>query len=118
VVHDAPVGLFGHPHVETAVTGFHVKDRNFPALGGDYRQAAVGIPQHQHGLGLHLGQHLVHPNDEIADGVRRAGGIGCTVEEVVGFAHPQVVKENLVQLVIVVLAGVHQHMLAMRIQLG
>ncbi|MNL15546.1 hypothetical protein D3C87_1365370 [compost metagenome] len=116
MVHDAAVGFFGHALIEATVARFHVKDRNLAALGRNHREAAVGVAQHQHGFGLHLAQHLVHRDDEVADGVRRAGGVGRAVQKVVGLAHAQVVEEDLVEFVVVVLAGMHEHVFAMLVQ--
>jgi hypothetical protein len=48
----------------------------------------------------------------------RHGGIvtGC-IEEVIGFFNPHLVEEHLVQLIVVVLPGMHQHMLGVFFQL-
>ena len=56
--------------------------RHLAALGGDHRQAAVGVAQHQHRVGLFLRQHRVDLQflgDGVGDGLRgvvdRDGGI-------------------------------------------
>ncbi|MCY1251739.1 hypothetical protein D9M72_655530 [compost metagenome] len=54
MVHDTTVGFFGYALVEAAVASLHMEDRNLAALGRNHREAAVGVAQHQHGLGLHL----------------------------------------------------------------
>ena len=118
VVHDATVRLFRHPLVKTAVARLHMKNRHLAPFGWNHRQTAVGVAEHQHGLGLHLRQHAVHSGDEIANGVGGAGAAFGAVQKIVWLAHTQVVKEHLVELVVVVLASVHQHMLAMLIQGG
>ena len=51
-VHNTAVGLLGQALVLAAVAGLHVKDGDVQALGPDDAQAAVGIAQHQHGIGL------------------------------------------------------------------
>ena len=118
VVEHLAVELLRHALVEAAVARFHVEDRNLAALGRDHRQAAVGVAQHQHGLGLHLGEYAVDCNDQVTDGVRRASAAFGAVQEVIRLAHTQVVEEDLIQLVVVVLAGVHQDMVAVFVERG
>ncbi|MCY1437591.1 hypothetical protein D9M71_537580 [compost metagenome] len=114
MVDNSPVDLFRHTHVKAAIARFHVESRNLAALGRNDGHAAVSVPQHQQCLGLDLSQHAIDGNDHIANGFR-AGGTSC-VEEVVGFANTQILEEDLIELIIVVLAGVHQHMLTMLVQ--
>jgi hypothetical protein len=83
--------------------------------------------------GMTLRQLLVSPSTSMASGCSRnstasilammvANGFAApvlptaAVQKMVGLAHAQVVKKNLVQLVVVVLAGVHQHVVAMLVQ--
>jgi len=114
VVNNLPVGLLRHPLIETAVTCFHVKDRNFATLGRDCRKAAVGIAENKQGLGFLLFQHLVNLDDQLPDGL---GGIHtCGIEEMIGPAHLQIVEEDLVQLIIIVLPRVDKNMIQMTIQ--
>ena len=51
VVDDPAVDLLGHALVEAAVAGLHVEDRDLAALGGDRREAAVGVAEDQQGVG-------------------------------------------------------------------
>ncbi len=53
-VHNTAVGLFGQALVLAAVACLHVKDGNVEALGTNDAEAAVGVTQHQHGVGLQL----------------------------------------------------------------
>ncbi|MNZ68548.1 hypothetical protein D3C78_868180 [compost metagenome] len=116
VINDTAVDLFRHAHVKAAVAGFHVEGWNLSALGRDHRHAAVGIAQHQQRFRLHLGQHAIHGNDHIADGFRTAGA--GSIEEMIRFADVQILEEDFIQLIIVVLPSMHQHMLAVLVQLG
>ena len=118
VVHDAPVRLFGHTLIKATVTGFHVEDRHLAALGGYHRQTAVGVAQHQHGFGFLFGQHTIHRGDQVADRVGRTGAAFGAVQKVVRLSNTQVVKEHLVEFVVVVLPSVDQDMVAMHIQGG
>ncbi|MNH43658.1 hypothetical protein D3C79_1056200 [compost metagenome] len=69
MVHDAAVDLFGYPHIEAAVPGFHMESRNLTTLGGDDSHAAIGVTEYQKGFWLDLGQHLVHRNNDVPDGL-------------------------------------------------
>jgi len=89
-----------------------VKDGHLAPFGRYDRQAAVGVAQYQHGLWLYLCQHAVYRSDEIANRVGGTGAALGTVQKIVWFAYAQVIEKNLVELVVVVLAGVHQNMFA------
>ncbi|MDT4866619.1 hypothetical protein FQZ97_1014820 [compost metagenome] len=43
MVDDAPIDLFWHAHVETAISGLHMESRNLAPLGRNHRHAAIGI---------------------------------------------------------------------------
>ena len=51
VVDEAPVGLLGHVLVEAAVAGLHVVDGDPHALRHDGGDAAVGVAEHEDGVG-------------------------------------------------------------------
>ena len=114
IVDDLAVGLLRHPFIEASIARLHVKDRDLSALGGDRRQAAVGIAEDQHRLRLHLRQHRVELDDGVAD---RLGGVGAGgVQEMVRLADLQVGEEDLVELVVVVLAGVYQDVIGVLVE--
>ncbi len=106
MVDDAAVHLLGDPLVEAAVPCLHVEDGDVAALGGDGGQAAVGIAEHQESVRFLLFQDRVDAGDDLTDGLR-GGGSGC-LEVIVRLPQLQVLEENLVQLVVEVLARVHQ----------
>ena len=114
VVNDSAVDFFGHPHVKTAVASLHVEYGYLAPLGRNNAQATVGVAQHQHGLRLLLQQHRVHFGNDVANGF--GGAAHGSVQKMVGLAQAQVVKKNLVQLVVVVLACVHQYVVAMLVK--
>ncbi len=116
MVHEPPVDLFGHPLVEAAVSGFHVKHRNLAAFGGDNREAAVGVAEHQQRVGLLFRQDSVGADDDVAYRLRR--GRARAIEKVVRLADAEFLEEYLVQLVIVVLPGMHQHVGDAAVELG
>jgi hypothetical protein len=81
----------GTRSVEAAVAGLHVEDRDLAALGGDRRQAAVGVAEDQHRVGL-LSPGPVGRGDDLAD---RLGGVSPGgAEEVVGRRMPSSSKKT------------------------
>ena len=103
VVNNLAVGLLGHPLVEATVTSLHVEYGDVPFFGRDGAQAAVGIAQHQHGIGIDGLEQWVNLNEYLANGGR--GAIAGGIEVVVGWAYAHIIVKNLVQLVVVVLPG-------------
>ena len=55
-------------------------------------------------------------DDNVADGLGRGAAGGR--QEVVGLAHAEILEEDLVELVVVVLAGMHEHVVAMPVERG
>ena len=108
-VHNAAVGLLRQALVEAAVPGLHVENRNVQPLGGDNGQAGVGIAQHQHGVRLDLLHQRIALGNDRADGLAeiRPGGVQIVVRR----PEAQVLKEHLVQLVVVVLPGVDENLM-------
>src|SRR5262245_42559357 len=43
MVNDSAIGLFGDALIEAPIACLHVKDRDLAPLGGDHREAAVGV---------------------------------------------------------------------------
>ncbi|MNP51473.1 hypothetical protein D3C76_1457930 [compost metagenome] len=114
MVNDAAVDFFRNTHVEAAIARLHVKGRDLPALGGQHSHAAVGVAKDQQGLRLDLSQHFVHRDDHITDGFSPTRA--CSVQEMIRFADTQVLEEDFIKLVVIILAGVNQNMLAVFIQ--
>ena len=108
-IHNAAVRLLRQALVKAAVPGLHVEDRNVQPFGGDDGQAGVGIPQHQHGVRLDLLHESVAFGDNRADRLAEV----CTggVQVIVRRAKPQIFKEHLIQLVVVILPGVDENLL-------
>ena len=114
VVEHLAVELLRHALIETAVTRFHMENRNLPTLGGDYRQASIGIAVKQQRIGLFQLEDFIRLGNHFGDrtGRRRTHG----AQEVVRLANAQVVEEHLVELVVVVLPGVHQDVVSLLIE--
>ena len=108
-IHNAAVRLLRQAFVKAAVPGLHVEDRNVQPFGGDDGQAGVGIPQHQHGVRLDLLHESVAFGDNRADRLAEV----CTggVQVIVRCTKPQILKEHLIQLVVVILPRVDENLL-------
>jgi len=109
VVHHLAVQLLRHALIEAAVSCLHVEHGDLPALGGDHREAGVGVAVDEDGLGLLLLHRLVGLDDHLSDGLRDLAA--RHPEEVVGLADAQLLEEDLVELVVVALPGVQEHVL-------
>jgi hypothetical protein len=77
-------------------------------IGRDHRQRAVGVAQHQDRVGPLCGQHCVAGDDHLADRLGRR--LSRRLQAVVGPAQAQLLEEDAVQFVVVVLAGVDDHL--------
>ena len=105
-VHDAAVGLLRQALVLAAVAGFHVEDGDVQPLSSNDTEAGVGVPQHQHGIGLQFHHQVVAFGDDVAHGL--AQGVPHRVQVDVRVVQFQVMEEHTVEVVVVVLAGVGQ----------
>ena len=116
MIHDAAVDLLGHALIEAAIARLHVEHRDLAPLGRVGGQATVGIAQDQQRVRLDLGQGRVGPRDDLADSLAGRGARGA--QEVVRLAQLEILEEDLVQLVVVVLAGVHRDVIGRLVQRG
>ena len=108
-VHNAAVRFLRQALVKAAIPGLHVENRNVQPLGSDDGQAGVGIAQHQHGVRPDLLHEGVALGNDRTDGLAeiRSGGIQVIVRR----TKPQILKEHLVQLVVVILPGVNENLM-------
>ncbi len=104
VVHNAAVRLLRQALVKAAVPGLHVEDRNVQPLGGDDGQAGIGIAQNQQGIGLLFHHQGVGLGNNVADGFTQVLADGIQIE--IRRTQAQILKEHLIQVIIIVLAGV------------
>jgi hypothetical protein len=114
MVNEAPVGLLWHVLVEAPVAGLHVVHRNPHPLGHDGGDAAVGVPEDEHGVRLFLEQDLLGLDESVPEDPPEAGGVD--LEEVVGLADAELVEEDPAELVVVVLPGVHEDVVDGRVE--
>lgn len=106
-VHDATVGFLGQALVLAAVAGFHVEDGDVQTFGTDDGETGVRVSQHQHGIGLAGHHEFVAGVDDVAAG--RAEVITHGIEVHLGGGEFQVVKEDAVEVIVIVLPRVGQN---------
>ena len=116
MVHQASVGLFRHVLVEAAVAGLQVVDGYAHPLGHHRRDAAVGVTQHDNGIRPFFEQHLLGPDQGLPKNSTQ--GRGVDAQPMIRLADTQVRKEHLVEQVVVVLAGVNQHVVHSVVEAG
>ena len=100
-VHNAAVGLLGQALVLAPVAGLHVEDGDVQALGPDDAEAAVGVAQHQHGIGLGGDHQLVALGNDVAHGLAQVTAHGLHVDVRIG--QLEVLEEHPIEVVVVVL---------------
>ena len=108
-IHNAAVRLLRQALVKAAVPGLHVENGNVQPLGGDDRKAGIRVAQHQHGIRPDLLHEGVALGNDRADRLAEVcpGGIQVIVRR----AKAQILKEHLIQLVVIVLPGVDENLL-------
>ena len=114
VIDQSPVDLLRYVEVETAVASFHVIDGNLQPLGHDCRNRAVGVAEDQHRIGAFAAQDRFDGGQNAAKHRAERGRVDA--EEMIGAPHAEIREEDLVELVVVVLAGVDQHMMHMALE--
>ena len=82
------------------------------ALGPDDAQAAVGVAQHQHGIGLGGHHQLVALGNDVAHGLAQVTAHGLHVY--VGIGQLEVLEEHSVEVVVVVLPRMRQQAVKVR----
>ena len=108
-VYNAAVRFLRQALVKASVSGLHVENRNVQPLGGDDGQAGIGIAQHQHGVRPDLLHEGVALGNDRADRLAEVRPDGIQV--IVRGTKPQILKEHLVQLVVVILPGVDENLM-------
>jgi hypothetical protein len=113
LVGDDPVDLLRHGPIEAAKTGFDVRDRN-SQLDRDKRHSErrVDVAGNDDEVRPLLGEHVLHA-------LHRSRGLlrvtaRADSELVIGLRQPEFVHQDTRHHPVVVLAGVHQHVVAIR----
>lgn len=105
-VDDASVGLLGEALVLATVAGLHVENGDVKALGGDCREAGVGVAKDEQGVGVDGGHELVGAIDDVAHGGSEVVAHGIHVD--LGVGELEVAEEDAIEVVVIVLPGVGQ----------
>lgn len=108
-IHNAAIRLLRQTLVKAAIPRLHVEDWNVEPLGGDDGQAGIRVAQHQYGVRLDLMHESVALGDDRADRLAEVcpGGI----QVIVRGPETQILKEDLIQLIVVILPGVDKNLL-------
>jgi hypothetical protein len=114
VIDDPAINLLWNAVIETAISRLHVEDRNSKTLGGQGREATIRVSENQDSIRPELGESFARFCDDQADCFGRS--LTCRLQKDVGPANFKVLEKNLIQFVVIVLAGVNQHVLGMPIQ--
>ena len=89
-----------------------MEDGDVQALGPDDAQAAVGVAQHQHGIGPRGHHQLVALGNDVAHGLAQVTAHGLQIDVRIG--QLEVLEEHPIEVVVVVLAGVRQQRIKVR----
>ena len=90
-----------------------MEDRGLKALGGNRGKRGIGIAQNQNGVRLFLFDQFIGRGDDVphrpAEVIPDAGKIE------IRFAEPKLFEEDLIQFVVIILAGVDEDMLELAV---
>ena len=111
-VHDAAVCFFGQALVLTAVSGFHVEDRNMQSLCCNGRQTGVGVTENKKCIGLDLIHQLIGAVDNVAH--RCTEIVAYCIHIDFGIGKLQILKENAIKVIIIVLTCVCKNCVKVR----
>lgn len=115
-IDDLSVHFFRHVRVEAAITGFHVIDGDLAALGHDGGDRAVGVTEDEHGIRALCVEHRLDRDQDMAEHPAERGRID--IEEHIGLAQAEILKKDLVQFVVVILSGMHDHVIHVAVERG
>ena len=111
-INDATVGLFGKALILAAVTSLHVEDGDMQTFCADNTQAAIRISKYQDSIGLDFHHQLIALGDDIAHGLPQVFPHGIHIH--IGVGQLQILKENPVQVIIIILPSVCQQAVEIR----
>ena len=101
MIDDSAIDFLRNTLIETAISSLHVKNWNFQTFGHNRGQAAVRITKYQERLRLFTDHHIVGPGENVAESL--AQGIGHNSKKVVRLPDSKLFKENLTQLIVMIL---------------
>jgi hypothetical protein len=115
VIDDLPIELFGNPLIEAAITRFHMKDRELPALRGNHRKTTIRVAIEKDRVGFYFLEDSVGLGDDIADGCRNR--FRRNIKKEIRFAYVKIAEKDFVELEVIILPCVHQDVIDVRIEL-
>src|SRR5262245_3407662 len=114
MIDDPTVNLLRYSLIEATVTCFHVENRQLAALRGNSGEATVGVTQHQECVKSVLGQQSIDFDDHLSDRLR--GTLAGSSEKQIGSSDFEITEEDIVELRVVILAGMHEAVVAVLIE--
>src|SRR5262249_42285824 len=115
MVDDPVVDLFGSPMVEAAITRLNVENRHLAALRSYRGETAIGIAEHQECVESVLGEKSIDFDDDLSD--RLGGAVARRPEKHIGRSDFEIAEKDVVEVLVIVLAGVDEAMIAVLIEL-
>ena len=114
VVDHAAIHFLGHSIVIASVSCLHVKHWNPETPGDDRRQAAVRIAKNQQPIRPVLDEERLGFRQDLPKLLAEC--LAPDTHEMVRFANPELPKEQTVEAIVVVLTGVNEHVVGVRIE--
>ena len=106
-IYNSPVCLFRQTFILTAITCFHVKNRDMKPLRPDYRQTAVRIAKNKHRIRLNLHHQLVGLRNNIPHCLPKIGTNRVQIN--LRLVQLQILKKYTIQIIIIILTGMCQN---------
>src|SRR5258708_1627138 len=116
MVDQSAIDFLRYALVKAAVASLHVENRDLPALGRNHSEAAISIAVEKHGIGPFLLENVVNAGNHRRDRLRWR--IASRLQGEIRPADIELLEEDVIQLVVEVLAGMDQDLLHMAIELG
>ncbi len=114
MIDDLAINFFRHPLIKTSIARFHMKHGDLPSLRRNRGQTGICVSQNQHRVRLQFAKHSIGPRDHQPD--RLSGISSRRLEKMIRLTNAEIVKKDLIQLVIVILASMNNRMIDMPIQ--
>jgi len=114
MIDDPTIDFLRHAIVITAITGFHMKNRNLPSGRNDRSQSTVRIAKYQDFIGSVLGNYIIDPREYLTDLLAKCRRTHAEFD--VWGTELEIAKENIAQVLVKILPGVYRKMLAVFVE--
>ena len=114
MIDDTAVDFLRYIQVKRTVPGFHMVDGDFHSLCHDTGDGGIGISENQYSIGLFLQEDFFYTDERFAQNMAKRRRVNVKI--IVGFAQPEVFKEDLIELVIVVLSCMNHFVINVLLQ--